>query len=313
VLALITYTYSSGRLLAPLFALGLALFATRGRWRGVVRAWLVYGATLLPLFVFNQRHPGALGARFYDVTFITPQSTWAEIAWRFVKNYAGSFSPLSWLVAGDPEPRHHVAGMGSILAATFVLAALGFAVVLLRERRSAWWQFVLYGLAVSVIPASFTLDHFHTLRLAALPVFLLVFVARGVGWLIESGAHANVRRGVLVALVLLTLVQGAVFQWQFGRAAPTRWHNFDAFYPEVFAAAMAQPNRPIYLLDNQGAPGYMHAYWYATLDGTGTAQFVRLAKEAQPPSGALVISSEMPCTDCRMILERGSFRAYFAR
>ena len=35
-LALVTYTYSVGRLLAPLLALGLLFFAGRGRWRGVL-------------------------------------------------------------------------------------------------------------------------------------------------------------------------------------------------------------------------------------------------------------------------------------
>ena len=309
-LGLLTYSYSAGRLLAPLFALGLVLFITRGRLRGVVRAWLAYGVALVPLLVFNSKYPGALGSRFGDVSYVRPESTWAEIALRFLGNYFGNFNPLSWLVTGDPEPRHHLPGMGSLLTPTFILAATGLVVVVVRRRRDAWWRFVIYGLAVSAIPAALTLDYFHTLRLAALPVFLCVLLAPAVEWLSAQGARRGLRRGVLAALVFLTLAQGALFQWQFARDAQTRWHNFDTFYPEVFTKAMELPNRPIYLLDNHAAPGYMHAYWYATLRRADLKQFVRLGKDEQPPPGALVISTEMPCTRCRMILERGSFRLY---
>jgi 4-amino-4-deoxy-L-arabinose transferase-like glycosyltransferase len=62
-LALLTYTYSIGRLLAPLLAAGLVLFFTRERRAALVKTWLLYGLTLLPLLIFGVRHPGALGAQ----------------------------------------------------------------------------------------------------------------------------------------------------------------------------------------------------------------------------------------------------------
>lgn len=311
-LALITYTYSAGRLLAPLLAVGLVLCATRARMRGILRTWVAYGVTLLPLFVFGERNPGALGSRFADVSFITPQSTWAEIALRFITNYVGNFNPWNWLVAGDPEPRHHVQMLGSVLVGTFVLFVGGLLVVVWRHRREAWWRFVLYGLLVSPVPTSLTVDRFHTLRLIALPVFVLVVCAPAVAWLLEDGGGASARRATLGVLVFLTVLQGGIFWRQFRLDAPNRRHNFDAFYTQVFDAATALPDRPIYIIDNVGAPGYMHALWYATLRGMDTSQFVRLPKDAQPPPGALVISTEMPCTNCRIILERASFRAYIA-
>src|SRR5207247_11346909 len=60
-LAVITYGYLSGRVLAPLFAVGLIFFATT--WRrllGVVTIWLAYGITLVPLILFNRSHSGQL-------------------------------------------------------------------------------------------------------------------------------------------------------------------------------------------------------------------------------------------------------------
>ena len=310
-LALITYTYSNGRLLAPLLALGRVFFAKRARWRHVIlRTWLIYAVTLLPLLVFHARHPGALTERFAQVSFVREEMTWWQIALRFFQNYAGSFNPWSWLVAGDPEPRHHVQTMGSLLAATVAAGLIGLVIVVIRRRRDAWWRFVVYGLVVSPVPAALTLDHFHTLRLVGLPVFLLMLAACGFAWLLEGGGRA--RRLAFAALILFTLAQGALFQWQFREAAPRRLNSFDAHYPEVFTAAMREAHGTVYLIDNDGSPGYIHAYWYATLRGEDTQQFVRLHKDERPPPSSLVISSELPCTRCRIIREGTGFRAYVA-
>jgi xanthine/uracil permease len=261
--------------------------------------------------MFSRSHPGALGSRFDYVSYVSPTSSWIDVGLRFFVSYAGSFNPWLWLVSGDPEPRHHVQTMGSLLAASVVLAMIGLVMVLVRSRlrNDPWWRFVIYGLAVAPIPSSLTIDHFHTLRLVAVPIFLLILMVPALSWLLE----AQSRRPILALLLVGVLVQGALFRWQFHRASPTRWHNFDTFYPEVFQAAISLPNRPIYLIDNHGAPGYVHAYWYATLAGIDTSEFVVFPKEQRPPSGSLVVSTEWPCSDCQMILERGSFRAYLQK
>lgn len=309
LLGLMTYTYAIGRLLAPLFALGLGLFCTRRRWRGVVLTGLVFGVMLLPLAAFTVRNRSALVERYKFVTYVKPGDTQTQIALRFGQNYLGSFSPRSWLVNGDPEPRHHLPGMGSLLVGMVILAVLGIVLILPRCRREAWWRFILYGLAVSPIPASLTLDHFHTLRLIALPVFLLVLIAPATEFLLAgAGPQSRVGRPLLAALLLLTLLQGAFFQWQF-HTAPPRVDAFDSYYPEVLDAALAQSERPIYLLDKTPA-AYMYAFWYATLRGLDLNNFQRSAREAPPPAGGVVISHELPCTNCEMILERGQFRVY---
>ena len=72
LLGLMVYSYSAGRLLAPIFALGLVFFVTRRRWRGVAFTWLVFALTLVPLAVFSLRNPGTLGERFKYVTYVRP-------------------------------------------------------------------------------------------------------------------------------------------------------------------------------------------------------------------------------------------------
>lgn len=310
-LALITYSSAVGRILGPLLCCGLLVCGSKNRWLHFGQIFLFYGLTLIPLFWFLNHHPGALGTRFAHVTYLTSGGNRLEIALNFLGHYFCCFNPWNWLVAGDPEPRHHLATMGSLLFSTAALACGGL-VLFFTQRlwRDPWWRFVVYGLLISPIPTALTIDRFHTLRLIALPIFLLLLTAPALAWLLERSV---VRRVVLAAVIVSTLLQGALFQWQFHAAAGQRWHSFDTFYPEVFAAAIARPQRPIYLIDAPGAPGYIHAYWYGLFHGLKKSDFVRISKEEHPPVGALVISCELPCQECDMILERASFRAYVAR
>ncbi|HEX3557963.1 MAG TPA: glycosyltransferase family 39 protein [Pyrinomonadaceae bacterium] len=339
-LALLTYTYSIGRLLGPLLALGLALFATRARLRGLLLAWSSYALSLAPLLVFQLRHPGALGARFRIITYITPQSTFAEDAWEFVRHYAANLNPWRMLVAGDPNA-HQIAsiyGTGPVLAATFVLAVAGACLMLRRARRDAWGLFLIYGLAASFVPASLTNDDFHLLRLAAVPVFLVALAAPALAWLLEDDARtetdariekdartengarmekgARARRALLVAAVALTLAQGLVFQWQYRASArsPRRLHLFDADYTALIlpTALDAAGPRPVYLADAPAIPGYIQARWQATLRRIPHDEFVLLAPDAGAPEGAVVITTEDSCPRCRVLAQSNPYTVYVA-
>jgi hypothetical protein len=263
----------------------------------------------LPLAVFTLRHPGALSERYKFVTFVKPGDTRTQIATRFVQNYIENFSPKRWLMYGDPEPRHHLPGMGSLLVGAVALSALGLIVVLWRYRREAWWRFIVYGLAVSPIPSALTLDYFHTLRLIALPCFLIVLTVPAIEFCLEQGPQRqNQRRAALATLFLITLLQGAVFHWRFHIALP-RVDAFDSYYQELLSTALQQPQRPIYLFDKTPA-AYVYAYWYATLKGVSISNFKRLSRDEAPRPGAIVIGHELPCTNCEVILGRGQFQVY---
>jgi 4-amino-4-deoxy-L-arabinose transferase-like glycosyltransferase len=313
-LGLITYTYSTGRLLGSLLALGLLVFARRSRWTGILRTWIIYGVLLVPLLVFNQRHPGALTARFYEVSYIRPQSTLLEIAGEFLKNYLDNLSLRSLLVIGDVNVRHHVPGMGSMLAATVLLGVVGLVLVLWSRWRDPWWQFILYGLVVSVVPAALTAHPFHTLRLIAFPVFLLVLTVPALAWLVEGGKRLSAPRAAFSLLLVLTLLQAAVFQWQFYQEGPKRGYAFDAGFPEVFAAATVLQSRPMYLIAGPGRYTYIHAYWYGTLEGMDASEFVRLSAGERPPAQSLVIDDMFgePCVRCQIILMRPPYVVYRA-
>ncbi|MEO8435021.1 MAG: glycosyltransferase family 39 protein [Pyrinomonadaceae bacterium] len=322
-LSFLSYTYSSGRLIAPLLCLGLLLFVTnRRRFVGVITTMALYAVSLVPLFLFNHHHSGALTNRFYQVSYLKPSSPFGEILITFLHRCLEDLDPWRWLVVGDANPRHHVPGsLGSFLIGAMVLSLLGTVMVLIRHRRDRWWLFVLFGLAVSMLPGIITVDPFHTLRLVAVPVFLCVLAIPGILWLWEDRGKQNgetvrtkpdylPRRRIALAVILsLTVIQAVYFQWVFHRDGPERAGYFDAAYKEVFDAAMASGRRPIYLVDASG-PAYIHALWYATVEGKSTAHFIHLENQTLPPSGAMVIGSGQPCSSCTVILAREPFVLY---
>jgi hypothetical protein len=330
-LMLVTYTYTIGRLLGPLMAFGLILFATdRDRMIGIARTWLAYGVTLVPLLIFRLRHPEALTQRFYLISYIKPESTWAEILSKFIRRYMEDFSLISLLIDGDGNPRHHVPGsLGSFLIGVLILALAGLVVVLVRHWHDPWWRFIVFGALVSVIPGALTQDHFHSLRLVAYPIFLLLLTVPALQFLLERPPQPNfeeppsplqlteaprvlptfARRGILFALLAAAALQAIYFQSVFRREGAQRGYVFDAAYKEVYDAAVALPYRPIYLIDGT-SPAYVHAYWYATVEGRNRAEFVHLSEGQPPPLGAPVIGSEANCFNCEVIKKSGEYILY---
>jgi hypothetical protein len=122
-LTVLTYSYFSGRALAPLFAIGLLFFATtRDRLVGVIKTWLFYGLTLVPTLMFSWRHPGAFARRFEMATYIRGLP-WRDAVFEFVRRYLEDQSVLGLLRTGHPLPRHHVLEAGGVFFfATFNLA-----------------------------------------------------------------------------------------------------------------------------------------------------------------------------------------------
>jgi hypothetical protein len=134
--------------------------------------------------------------------------------------------------------------------------------------------------------------------------------SEGVAASIKDGRSASPRRAVLVILLAATIVQGAYFQTVFWRLGPKRIFVLDANYKTVYDVAVAMPSRPIYLADGQFGPGYIHALWYATLEGRSTSEFVHLDYAVKAPSGSLVISSEGSCANCEVVFTSGQYSVY---
>jgi hypothetical protein len=344
-LTIITYGYFSGRLLAPLFALGLLFFATtKHRFFGVLKIWCAYGVMLLPLILFNRSHSGVLTKRLWEVTYIKPGGARTEIASEvaeFVRCYLQDQSLTPLLMTGDGHWPHHVEGSGgAMLFATFVLAMAGLMMVLFGRWRDPWWRFVLYGLAVSIVPGAIADWPFHQPRLMAYAVFLLVLTVPALEWLLapaapkhpvgdrtETTQHGEpcrsvllnhgppraVRLGMVAVLLAATVAQAVDFQIAFWRKGRERYFAFDVLYKPLYDVAVARSERPIYLENGQWGPAYMHSFWYATVEGRPLTEFVRLVEGSKPPPGAIVLSSNSDCQNCEVIQKSGAYELYRAK
>ena len=308
-LGLLTYTYTIGRLLGPLLAFGLALFASRSRLPSIVATWIVFGLVLIPALLFNLSASGALASRAELLGYITPGMSLVDIGATFLNHALANLDPLQMLLVGDPNIRHHVPAMGSVLVATWILAIVGLDRLAHGRWRDRWNRYLVYGLLVALVPASLTIDDFHTLRLVAVPVFGLLIAGIGVAWL---DAGSAMRRGALAALVVLTVLQAAVFQWRFWQMGPDRGYAFDAAFPRVFEAALSTGASPIYLSDRSDLPGYIEAYWYGALRGLDRSDFVRLRPGELPPAGSVVLGTDKECGSCEVLFEDGDYIAYRA-
>ena len=345
-LALLTYCYASGRVLGPLMASGLVFFATtRRRLVAVVKTWLFYGVTLIPVVLFSWQHPGALIKRFNEVSYLRPGMPLSEFGLEFVKRFLEDQSLTSLLLNGDVHPRHHVPGSGgAFLFGTFILAVSGLVIIIACRRNDPWWRFVLYGLAAALVPGAIATWAFHSSRLVAYPVFLLVLTVPALEWLLASGKqkpalapspfpgpgkplwqetqHFGPRGGtpsravrflILCSLLALTVVEAYRFQVIVRRDGPKRLLEFDVPYKTAYDAATKQPSRPIYLEDGRWGPAYVHALWYAVLEKRPTSEFVHLKPGTRPPPGAIVISSADTCQSCETLMRSYVYQVYKER
>lgn len=332
-LTLLTYSYTIGRLLGPLLALSLISFAvSRSRLWSIFKTWGLYGLTLIPLAVFVKQNPD-ITTRFYLLSYLKPENSYFEILFRFAGRFIGDLNPIKLIVTGDINPRHHLPdALGSFFAITLILAVAGIVIVLIRHRTDPWWRFVLLGLLASVVPGALTVDSLHTLRMIACPIFLLLLIVPALELLFENkasevevdrvnksevinkAAKASIfpvplRHGILAAILTCTVMEASYFHWKYYQEGPNRREYFDADYKPLYDAAVEQPKRPIYLVDDW-QPAYIHSFWYATLEGRDIGEFVHLPYRQRPPAGAIVLSAEQDCANCEMIKESDEYSLY---
>ncbi len=209
---------------------------------------------------------------------------------------------------------------------------IGLFVVIVRHWREPWWRFVIYGAAVSIVPGALNAEQFHSLRIVGYPVFLLLLMIPALTFLFERSSEVAAddneetqvqvqpitawtalplltRQTILAVLLAGIALQAAYFQRVFRREGPDRGYVFDAAYKDVFDAATALPNRPIYLSDGI-QPSYEHAYWYALVEGLNHADFIHLAEGTRAPAGTIVISSAPNCFACQIIRKSGDYMVY---
>jgi len=185
------YTYTTGRLLAFLFAAALVIAYFGRRWLARHIAMLAgLALALVPYAAYGFAHPGELTRRFDRLSYLhDPALSLAQKAGRLVEYYAASFTPSFLLVSGDPNRRHSTGMTGELFWTVCALAALGLALLVRRALRrgprrqdARFARFLLANTAAAPLGMALT-EPQHAMRGAPLGLFLLVASCYGMAWL----------------------------------------------------------------------------------------------------------------------------------
>jgi len=293
LIGLLTYSYTGSRLLGPLFAGALLVFAGRGRWRFLASAWIAFGVSLLPIGVYALRHPGNLTARYQETTIARDGVSGIEVPLQAIGNWFRDADPWHWVTSGDPAPYIHNGGYGSLFGAVTALAIAGVVLVLRRERTNRWWWYVFAATLLVPVPAALTVDRYNAIRLAALPVFVLVLAVPAIDALLSWARASWVARGIVAVLVLSVAAQFGQFLHEYRTRGPARLVLFEAGAQTLLRDAFAS-GKDVYLdYDDRGAQA--EARWYAAQAGLPASRVVILPDGGVPPSGSLVFLRFQDC------------------
>jgi 4-amino-4-deoxy-L-arabinose transferase-like glycosyltransferase len=293
LIGLVTYSYTGSRLLGPLFAVALAVFGGRGRWRFVLSAWVTFAVTLVPIGVYALRHPGNLTARYQATTIARDGRSGVDLVVHAIGNWLRDSSPWHWATAGDPAPYIHNGGYGAVFGAVVLLALVGIVIVLVRERQSLWWRYVLLATLLVPVPAALTVDRYNAIRLAALPVFVLVLAVPALSALVAAVRTSWPARAVAAVLAVLVVAQFAQFLDSYRTRGPARLVLFDAGVKPLLEGPLAS-GKPIYTdFDDRGAQA--QARWRAAVAGVPQDRIVILPDGGIPPPGSLVFLRFQDC------------------
>jgi 4-amino-4-deoxy-L-arabinose transferase-like glycosyltransferase len=293
LLGLLLYSYTGNRLLAPLLAAALAVFAGRERRRWLVAAWATFAAFLLLLGSYALRHPGTITARYGATTIAREGHSHAWVVMQAVANWFHDIDPWFWATSGDPAPYVHNGGYGSLFAAVVALAVVGVFIVLTRKRDDLWWRYVLVATLIAPIPAALTVDRHNAIRLAALPVLSIVLAVPALDALLVDPRRSPLAAAVTAVLAVAVGVQFLQFLHAYRVRGPARLVLFDAGVDPLLKQAFAT-DKTIYIdYDDRGAQ--TQARWHAAEDGVPVDRVQVLPDGGIPPRGSTVFGLFQEC------------------
>jgi hypothetical protein len=289
----IAYSYTGSRLLGPLLAAALLVFAGPGRWRFVVLAWAAFALALVPMAVYALRHPGNLTARYEATTIAREGRSGPEVVLQAVANWFRDVDPFHWATSGDPAPYIHNGGYGALFGAVVVLAVAGVVLVLSRQRANLWWRYVLLATLLVPIPAALTVDRHNAIRLAALPVLLVVLAIPAIDALVQGWRRSGLLQLAAGVIAVSIAVQFAQFLDVYRTRGPARLVLFDAGVEPLLEGPLAAGETIYVDFDDRGAQA--QARWRVAEAGLPDDRVVILPDGEVPPRGSLLFLRFQDC------------------
>lgn len=300
-LLLLTYGYSTGRLLGPMTAATVAALLARreGKWNGAVLGGLLgWAAGLVPLALFAIRNPGALSRRFEIVSDVPGTHPFgvATLAWRALVE----INPLFWIRSGDADVRRHLPGHAAVTLGMAALALYAVSRIVASRGRDRWLVLVLVFTLLGIVPGVITVGEHHQLRLATFAAGLLVLATCGAAELAKSrGARA------MAVPLALAVAQGLAYLGGAAAAAPRLASEFNVEFEQALERAVEDPRNELWLLD---CPGRLiqkaQVRWWATVASIPETRIRETGRDA-PPESTILTGPSGTQFRCVRIVRRG--------
>ena len=298
LLVLSMYTYQAARLIAPLIGLGLAtLFAWRQKRHWQLKRYLMLGLPALiaalimiwPMFVDLKSGAGSQRFRetslFYNLDIIKESNArraaenyslisrllyhrYLLFGREIIANYFSYFNANFLFLSGDANPRHSTQYFGQLYHLEAALLVLGL--YYLIKRHSQLDVFLLWWLAIGILPAAISTANPHALRtLFILPV-VIYCLAAGVSQLLHRLKPSTLNIALSALLVGLYLTELLAFWHHYSTVyaldSALSWQaGYEQLITELNQAAQISPTLPVYLTREQGRPA-MYYWFYSQTD-----------------------------------------------
>jgi hypothetical protein len=148
------------------------------------------------------------------------------------------------------------------------------------------------------VPAALTVDRFNAIRLAVLPVFLLVLAIPAIDALASAARRSWAARGAAAVLALVLCVQFVQFLDIYRTRGPARLVLFDAGVEALLEEPFATGETVYVDYDDRGAQA--QARWHAAERGLPRDRIAILPDGGIPPEGSLVF---LRFQDCDFVCE----------
>lgn len=236
---LLTYSYPSAEILAPLLVASAGLIFFWKKWRQITALFVSYGLSVLPLFYMVFLKPDSNFARFNSVKI---NATGVEFIRQVLSRYKDYFSYDFYFGTDSRNPIMHVPGIGnfySILSVfmVFSLMILGFKFYRIKNK-SRWLAlakdsiyskicaFCIFWALIGPVPASISIDYSHVTRAIFMLPLVTLLLSGAIYVAVSEVKNIAYRQAVWAITLLLCLMQVTGY-----------FHHYNTKYPGEAAAS----------------------------------------------------------------------------
>lgn len=216
MLGLMFYSYTAGRLLAPLLLTGGAylIYKRRGLRPALVTLGS-FGLWLVPLAVADRSLiTAAMTARYQVLGLNLYYRQPLDFLSQLMSNYVSHFHP-EFILHGDTFLRHTPYPYGLVTPSGLFVTLLGLWALVFR-RTSYFGAWCAWALLISPLPSALAIQAPHALRSIGWLGLILIFTSQAVTYLYQRRGQDSVKLGSLILAGWLAIESGSMIGYVFG-------------------------------------------------------------------------------------------------